>query len=148
MVNRKIKNATVVQYDGITFRSKLEVKVYMALKDAGYEPEYEVEKITLLPSFRPTVRWYIDGEAQATKKGLNKTVIAKTYTPDFRLRLDGVTVYIEAKGKPNDAYPVTRKLFLSWLTRQKENIIFAEIHSLRGLHEFLTQLKTINEERI
>lgn len=148
MINRKIKNASVIEYDGIKFRSKLEVKVYQALKDAGYAPQYEVDKIPLLESFRPKKAWYLNGEAQVTAKGKSIIVLGKTYTPDFRMQVRDMTVYIEVKGHPNDVYPLTRKLFLRWLDEQESEVLFAEIHNLRGLNKFIETLKNIDGQNI
>ena len=145
MINRKVKNATAITYDGITFRSHIELKVYKALVDAGYKPQYEPDKIQLLESFRPKRVWYLDGEPQTTKTGAKKgkTVIGKTYTPDFKLVVNGITVYIEVKGHPNDVYPITRKMFLKWIDEQEEEIIFSEIHTMRGLNKFIDKLKLL-----
>lgn len=148
MNNKKIKNASVIEYDGITFRSHLEVKVYRALKDAGYTPHYEVEKIPLLDSFRPNRIWYLNGEAQITKKGKSTIILGKTYTPDFKLTVGNTTIYIEVKGHPNDVYPITRKLFLRWIDEQENDIVFAEIHNMRGLNKFIDKLNTLNEKNI
>ena len=46
-VNKKIKNATSTKYDGIQFKSKLEVSVYKTLKDKGLDPLYECNKFIL-----------------------------------------------------------------------------------------------------
>lgn len=145
MINRKVKNATEITYDGIKFRSLLELKVYKALEDAGYKPQYEVEKISLLESFRPKRVWYLDGEPQTMKSGSKKSRIVKgkTYTPDFKMIVNGITVYIEAKGHPNDEYPTTRKMFLKWIEEQEGEIIFSEVHSLRGLNKFIDKLKLL-----
>lgn len=151
MINKKVRNATVIECDGITFRSILEQKTYIELRDAGYAPQYEVEKIGLLDSFRPKTTWYVDGEPQVTKgkKQQNTTVLGKSYTPDFKVTLGDTVVYVEVKGHPNDVYPVTRKMFLKWIDEQDNDIIFSEIHSIKGLKKFmevLKQVKTENEE--
>ena len=43
-MNKKIRNATPLTYDGITFRSKLEAFTYKKLLEVGIRPEYENEK--------------------------------------------------------------------------------------------------------
>lgn len=141
--NRKIKNATPLSYDGIRFRSVLEVRLYKRLVASGYKPEYEPDTITLLPSFRPGTTWYLDGDAQTTKKGANKVILPLTYTPDFKFDAQGTTVYLEAKGFENDVFPVKRKLFLSWIERQEKPILFAEIKTLRGLNRLIERLKQL-----
>lgn len=135
--NLKVRNATVNEYDGIRFRSLLERRLYVFMKSVGIDVEYEPESIELIPQFRPRQPWYLDGEPKVTKKGMCNIVEGKEYTPDFRIMHNGRTIYIEAKGQPNDVYPVTRKLFLNWIERQDRDIVFAEIHSLKGLKKLL-----------
>ena len=40
-VNKKVKNATPIQIDGISFKSKLEGYVYSRLKEEKLKAEYE-----------------------------------------------------------------------------------------------------------
>ncbi len=47
----KVKNATVSKAHGITFRSKLELYCYNALKKAKIDFDYEHPKFTLLEPF-------------------------------------------------------------------------------------------------
>ena len=145
-INRKVVNATEVEYDGIKFRSKIEGRVYLILKDNGFVPEYETEKIILLPQLRPSHAWYLDGVPQITKKGRINIVKSKEYTPDFKLQIGNTTVYLEVKGHPNDVYPVTRKLFLRWIEEQDRSIIFSEVHSIRGLNKFMEVLKQLKND--
>ena len=143
-MNRKIKNATPYEYNGIHFRSKLEVGTYKHLVEAGYKPEYEPDVITLLPAFRPSSPWFLDGEPQVTKKGEVNIVRKKTYTPDFKLVVGEHTFYIESKGFANDRFGVERKMFLDWIEKQEDkNIHFAEIHTMRGLHKLIEKLRQL-----
>lgn len=90
-VNKKVKNATPTEYDGIQFKSKLEAFTYKALKDNKIQVEYEPTKYILLPGFK-----------------FNDTVIRPmTYTPDFI----GANFIIECKGRPNDVFPYKWKWF-------------------------------------
>ena len=50
MVNRKIKNATIEVYNGITFRSKLEASCAKLLDELNVPYQYEPFKIILLVS--------------------------------------------------------------------------------------------------
>lgn len=135
--NVKVKNATVNEYDGIRFNSLLERRLYIYMKSVGIDVQYEPESIELLPRFRPRHPWYLDGEPQVTKKGVCDIVRNNSYTPDFKIVHDGKIIYIEAKGQPNDVYPVIRKLFLNWIEKQDNEVVFAEIHSLKGLRKLL-----------
>ena len=140
----KVKiNSARTTYDDILFRSVLEMKVYKALKDAGYDPEYEPEKIVLMEKFKAEKPWYCEGKKQETVDGKSLTVRAKTYLPDFKIKIDDKIIYIEAKGFPNERYPLERKMFLRWAQDQKEEIIFSEIRSIRGLNKFIEELKKL-----
>ena len=97
MENKKIKNATPMTYDGIKFRSKLEVYCYKQLKEAGIETDYEGKKYTLLPKFE-----YNDEKIRPI-----------TFTPDFPAT--NGSFIIECKGFPNDGFPNKWKMFKALL---------------------------------
>lgn len=111
----KVANATPTEAGGTRFKSRLEAAVWRRLREAGYEPEYEPEAVTLQGAFRPSRPWLLDGVPQTTAKGAAKEVRALTYTPDFRVRVGGVTWWVEAKGFETDRFPLKRKLFLKLL---------------------------------
>lgn len=82
-MNKKVRNATPLIYDGINFKSKLEVYCYQKLKEHNIEASYEGQKFVLLDSFE------FNGEK----------IRQMTYTPDFI----NDRFIIECKGKANDA---------------------------------------------
>lgn len=92
IINKKVRNATPIEIDGIKFKSKLEGYVYKKLKEYNIFAEYEPIKFILIPSF------YF----------LGKKIRPITYTPDFV----GNNFIIEAKGRPNETFPLKWKLFL------------------------------------
>ena len=57
-MNRKIKNAREKTYDGIHFKSLLEITVYKTLKEYGFKPQYEKRKFIIWKGFKPTVPFY------------------------------------------------------------------------------------------
>jgi len=81
--NSKVKNATPLTYNGIKFRSKLEVYCYKQLKNSNINAEYEPITYTILEGFN-----FNDKKVQGIK-----------YTPDFV----GEDFIIECKGWMNDA---------------------------------------------
>lgn len=139
MINRKIKNATPKEYDGIVFRSVFEADAYKKLKENGFSPLYEAEKVVLFKGFKPLRCWYKDGVPVLTPKFRIPKILDVVYTPDFKLEINGVTVYIEIKGFPNDVYPYKRKLFLKYLL--DKNAIFFEVHNMSGLMSTIERLK-------
>ena len=144
--NKKVKNATEVEDFGIKFRSKFERDVYKAFLKAGYKPEYEKYTFVLLESFRPKDVWYMDGEPQTIKSGASALQESWKYTPDFSLQIGDMSVYIEAKGKPNDVYPYKRKMFLHQLQKYS-NVIFIEVHKLSKMKKIIALLDLIKEGR-
>ena len=117
----RIKNATPTQYDGIKFRSKLEVYTYKKLKEANIYAEYEQYRYILLPSFIFE----------------NKTVRAITYLPDFV----GNNFIIECKGFPNEAWPLREKLFKYYLTNNMPNYSFYLVRNQKQVDELIEKLR-------
>lgn len=95
--NKKVKNAAPLTFEGINFKSKLEVYCYNKLRDNDIKAEYEAHRYTLLKAFE------FNGEK----------VRAMTYTPDFV----GDGFVIECKGQMNDAFPLRWKMFKHFLWR-------------------------------
>ena len=128
-MNKKIKQATEIDYDGIHFKSKKEKEAYIILKESGLNPEYEPDKAVLFEGFKPSHPWFLNGVPQLTKSGKPKKLIDWNYTPDFKISLNDYTAYIEIKGYPNDVYPYKRKLFLG-LINNLDNVFFFEVNNL------------------
>ena len=131
--NKKVKNAQGVSYDGINFKSRLEYNCYRLLKDAGFDPAYEPVRYKLLPSSKLEV-----GSIYAPRKKIlieYKSYREITYTPDFEFFIGGTHVYFDTKGKPNDAYPLKKKLFLHYLESVGEPYVFFEPHSIAQIEQ-------------
>ena len=94
-VNKKVKNATPLKFNGIQFRSKLEVYCYKVLNDFSIPAEYEETKFQILEPF-------IYNEEK---------IRGMYFTPDFV----GDDFVIECKGFMNDAFPLRWKLFKHYL---------------------------------
>lgn len=116
MDNKKIKNATKKEYNGIQFKSLLEVMVYKTLLQKGFEPHYEASKYPIWRGFKPEVPCYKPNKQGVLELQKNK-IIDITYTPDFIfIAPDNKTVIImEIKGFQNDTYPLKEKMFRGYL---------------------------------
>lgn len=97
--NKKVKNATPLEYDGISFKSKLEMYCYKLLRENNIPVEYEVEKFQILKPFAYN----------------EEAVRGMTFTPDFV----GDNFVVECKGFMNDAFPLRWKLFKYYLYSNK-----------------------------
>lgn len=102
-INKKIKNATPLKFDGIQYRSKLEAYCARKLKENKINVEYEGYKFTLIPAFE------YNGEK----------VRPCTYTPDFVNKNE--KFIIEIKGFSNDVFPIKWKMFKYLLKTTNEN---------------------------
>ena len=148
MSNKRIRNATPLEYDGIKFKSKLEVMAYKTLKENNINASYEPSTITIFTGFKPTVPFYTK-----SKEGIlvldNKKLINITYTPDFIFRFgeSDILVYLELKGAFNDTYPIKRKLFRAFLEEQnkackgKLDSMYFEVYNKKQILQMIQILK-------
>jgi hypothetical protein len=90
--NRKIKSKKIV-IDGMEFDSLLEGRCYVALRDAGIK--FEVQKeFPIIPSF----------------KYCGKAIRPMRWTADYYL--PDLNIVCEAKGLPNESFPLRLKMFM------------------------------------
>jgi len=122
--NKKVRNATPLDYNGISFKSKLEVYTYQQLTKFKIEANYEPIKFTIIEPFQ------YDEEK----------VRAMTYTPDFV----GDDFVIECKGWANDAFPLRWKIFKYFLYMNK---IHYKLYLLRNKKEVDVAIMDILEKR-
>lgn len=146
-VNKKIKNSTPTEYNGIKFKSKVEVMVYKTLLQFGFEPHYEASKYPIWRGFKPEVPCY-KPDKKGNLKLEEKKIIDITYTPDFIfLAPDKKTVVImEAKGGfLNDTYPLKEKMFRGYLEdlmkKSKQPTMFFQV---RNKQQVLDAISIIN----
>lgn len=118
----KVKNATPTEYDGIKFRSKLEVYTYKKLREAHIDADYEQHRFELLPAFI----------ALSGKK-----YRAMTYLPDFV----GKDFIIECKGLMGDSFPLRWKIFKYTLMKQNSNYKLYLVRNQKQVDELIERLK-------
>lgn len=143
VINKKVRNATIVSYEGITFRSRMELYCYKKLKENNISFEYEGATFELIPSFEFTNDSY---ELFKKKKeryfGPQRHHIrATTYTPDFV----GKGWVIETKGNPNDAFPIKWKMFKKYLLDNKKDIDLYMPRNQKQVDEVIEIIKRKNE---
>lgn len=142
--NKKIKNASPLEYDGISFKSKLEKMIYQSLREQGFSVEYEPRKFVIWQGFRPTVPFYNKDKTTRMLKLENKKIIDITYTPDFMFEYNGFLVIIEAKGMENDCFYLKKKMFRKWLEDNHPNSIYFEIYTKKQLLQSLNIIKALS----
>lgn len=141
----KIKgNKKKIIYDNTLFDSKLEVSMYKWLIKKGITFNYNDRSFELQKAFKPTVPFFIRRKDRKTHKNVFKLDMSQvqnmSYTPDFILSYKGYTIILEAKGFPNERYPMVKKMFRRLLERKKnkENLIFAEVKTIKEIEQLLT----------
>ncbi len=113
--NKKVKNAKIVVFDGIEFKSGLELFCYRKLKEAGAEFSYEAHTFTIFP---PVTCGFPSVEQVGVNKVFkeaNTSVRPITYTPDFTDK-ECAEFIIECKGYKNEVFPLKLKMFKKLLT--------------------------------
>lgn len=151
--NKKVKNAKECVFDDIKFKSQLECKCYQKLLENGFDVKYEPFKLKLFEGFYPkNFTWYQPVKQKSIKKYIFKQIYKKildiTYTPDFFVWFKNCKIFIETKGKPNDSYPLKKKLFLKKLSEfaekySNEKYYFFEPHNQQQIDELIAILKNI-----
>lgn len=150
MENKKVKGARSHFYDGIWFKSQIEVDTYKALIDAGFSPEYEqhtyiLQKTRLFPTqhYAP----FKDRKLHKEVWGLNRyKIISVKYKPDFVFTVGDKLIVVEVKGYANDRYPYQKKLFFKWLEDHHPNSAFFEIHNRKQLKAAIDIIKKFSDE--
>lgn len=148
-MNKKIKNATPLEYNGIKFKSKLEVMVYKTLKEYNFDVFYEPHTFNLWYGFKPRIPFY----APKNKVLVNndKKIIDIKYTPDFIVKYKDISIYIEAKGMKNDTYYLKNKLFRGYLENKYalcgEFSMYFEIYTKKQLLQAIQIIKDYDSSR-
>lgn len=148
MENKKVKNAKEHIYDGIHFKSGLEVMAYKLLKQEGFNPEYEMHTYMLQESKQfPTLHYapFKDRKVHKSVWGLNRYKIqGLKYTPDFVFYIGDKLIVVEVKGFATDKYPYQKKLFFKWLENNNPNSIFFEVHNQKQIKAAIDIMKELN----
>lgn len=151
--NRKIKNTKEVVFDNIKFKSQLERSCYKKIKETDLDVQYESEKIILWEGVKlDKVSLHAPKKIRAGKyeKDLQeqtRALLKITYTPDFIIIRGKHKIYIDAKGKENDVYPIKKKMFLKHLEEREDDYIyhFFEPHSVKQIMQTIQTIKDYEE---
>lgn len=140
--SRQIVNAKKCSYDNIEFKSKLEMYCYKALKREGIPASYEKRSIEVLPAFKDSASFYKTwGKTPLLERTPNVPSIK--YTCDFEDDLENphYGFFIEVKGRANDRYPLTVKLFRRWRSQTECNKEFFEVSNEAEVEQAIQLIK-------
>lgn len=142
-MNNKVKNAQIIVYNEITFKSKLDLMAYKLLEEKGFKPQYEQNTFIIWQGFKPVVPFFTKNKARQVINN-NKKLINITYTPDIYFEYRGYKVIIEMKGFTNDVYPIKVKLFRKYIEQLQDsnNYLLFELYTKQQL---LTAIQIIEE---
>lgn len=141
--NKKIKNASPLEYDGIFFKSKLEKMTYQTLKEGGFPVEYEPMKFIIWEGFRPTVPFYNKDKTTRMLKQETKKIIDISYTPDFIFKHKDYLIVIENKGFENNCFYLKKKMFRKYLEEHEPKSIYFEIYTKKQLLQAIDIIKSL-----
>ena len=143
VINKKVRNATPLTYNGIAFKSKLEVYCYKKLKETGIDFTYEGVTFELMPSFTFDNNSYELYRKKGEKYfGPQRHHIRTiTYTPDFV----GNGWVIETKGNPNESFPMKWKMFKHYLQLNDSNVDLFVPRNQKQIDEVINIIKTKHE---
>jgi hypothetical protein len=116
-------NSVSKTFDGIKFRSLLELFAYKSLKDVGIKPTYESESWEILPAF--------------TYKG--EKIRKITYKADLFFTYRKIQHVWELKGYPNEAWPNRLKLIKRYLMNHL-HIQYVILKSKKEITDFINKL--------
>lgn len=145
-VNRsKVKNAVSLEYNGLKFKSKLELFTYNKLLESGLDKfKYEEVKFQLMEPFT------YNNESVELKKDKTYDVMTNnirgiTYLPDFTcINEDKTGWIIEVKGYANDGFANKWKYFKEYLVKNGYNL---KLYKPNNQQNVLKTIELINNER-
>lgn len=131
---KNFKEWRLTNPDALYHDSKLEYNFYQELLKRGIEFDYQV-KYTIQPSFKFN-EWCIKKVKKVDVEGWHsKSIQPITWSPDFLLTK--YNILIEAKGKPNEAFPNKLKQFKYYCYINGLDLKVIVLHSHKALCEFL-----------
>ena len=151
--NKKIKNAHPKEYNGIKFRSQLEVTTYKTLLEKGIIPKYEEETYILWDGFIPSVPFYTKNSFKRKNHNIEvlspftvkdkRPVQCAVYVPDFTFDYKGRHIIVEVKGFSTDIFKYRFKLFRKSLEyrEDKDKLEIWEIFTKKQLLDCIRILK-------
>ena len=140
---RRVRNAEESVYDGIKFRSNLELFTYKQLKKNKIKFSYEEHRFNLIESFKYTPDCWQKGKKkkQTTFVKAQKNIKNTTYLPDF-CNLEDNWI-IECKGLKTDVFVLKWKLFKKYL---KNNNLQYKLYMPSNLSQVLETIKLIKND--
>lgn len=150
--NRKVKNAKKLNINGLEFKSLLEAYVYNQLIEAGINNfGYESHHFPLMQGFEFnnfSIEHFNrkDRKSKAKLKyyeNVTNKIRPITYVPDFVCINEDTKEgwIIEAKGYPNDSFPLKWKLFKKFLVDNGYNVSLYKPNNQENVRKTINIIK-------
>lgn len=154
--NKKVRNAVALEWEGKSFKSKLELYTYQKLLENGINNfKYEEDKFTLLEGFEfnnDSVEVYnrkIDGNEMKLYDNTTNIIRPITYLPDYTcINEDKTGWIIECKGYPNEAFPLKWKMFKDHLVKNGYNVTLYKPSNQQTVLKTIELIKTRYYDKI
>lgn len=138
-------NNTIIEKDGIRFRSLLELYCYDKLNEYGIEFQYEKIRYTLVASYKFKGKSY----ERVKKKGKNLFIEKQaaypriTYLPDFV----GKNWVIETKGMESAEFKIKWKLFKKFVDINKLELTLFLPHTRKEVDEAVSIIRELEKSK-
>lgn len=147
--NKKVRNAVSLEWNGLSFKSKLELFTYQKLIENNITNfKYEKDKFTLLEGFsfnNDSIEQHertIDNNKVKLYDKVVESIRPITYLPDFTcINEDKTGWIIECKGYPNDAFPLKWKMFKNHLVKNGYNVTLYKPNNQQTVLKTIEMLK-------
>ena len=129
-----------VTFDGIQFASGLEKYMYIALKKAKIQNEYEGCTFVIQEGFMFENKSYerqANGKGQMVNRGQKKILPIK-YTPDFV----SDSFIIECKGRANESFPLRWKMFKNYINKHMKHVTLYKPQNQKECDEVINLIKS------
>jgi hypothetical protein len=144
---RKQTNAKPKVYNGIKFRSTLEVYMYKLLEKSDISFAYEGQKYVIIEGFNsPNTSYerFLNGKGDFKDRG-NKKFANMHYTPDFTPPIDEELKWvIEVKGRAMPDFSRTWKLFKKWIAVRGLDTVLLMPRTEKECRETMKIIESIN----
>ena len=135
----KVKNAKKSTYNGLEFKSNLELHCYKKLQKAKIFVEYEKTTFTIFSAMVYPQACYEGTSKKLYNKGSKIRPI--TYTPDF---VDPKGKFIiETKGYANESFPLRWKLFKKHLKDNNHHYVLFMPRNKKQVDEVVELIKQL-----
>lgn len=145
---QKPMNSKKCEFDGIEFKSNLELYMYKVLKKEKIKFDYEGQSFVIIEGFKYDGKSYerfLNGKGDFKDRG-NKSYADMVYTPDFTPpKGKPLTWVIETKGRAMPDFSRTWKLFKKLIVKEGHDTVLFVPRKQADCDKVVELIKALNE---